>query len=262
MNEQQLDSLKQWFSDYARTFQGEQAALPFALQLKLDHSLRVTDHMRQLATELGWSAEDVRTAEATGLLHDVARFSQFVEFGTFHDPRSLNHGERGWEICQKTGILDGLDPQERQSILEGVRFHNRRVIPEEVREPALRFVRLIRDADKIDIFQIVRTAMEKNQFIDHPEMLLHVSIEGPATPALLDELEKTRTASYKNLQTLADFLLVQLFWVYDIHYAPTFRMVSAHGVVETIESHLPVEERITRVVRAAQAYVAEKARSA
>ena len=255
MNEAKLESLTKWFLDYAESFKNGQPELPFALRLKLNHSLRVTHDMEHIAQELGWPADEVRTAKALGLLHDVARFSQFVEFGTFHDPRSVNHGERGWQICTEMNLLDDCSPQDQQRILDGVRYHNRREIPPEAHPEVLRFIQLIRDADKLDIFKIVDQAIEKKQFHNNPEVLLHVEIEGPPSDVILDELERTRSASYKHLQTLADFMLVQLFWVYDMNYAPTFRRFRERGMLDKIVQLLPDTERIRRIVEEARAHV-------
>ncbi|HBA86182.1 MAG TPA: hypothetical protein DCZ95_19035 [Verrucomicrobia bacterium] len=260
MNEEKLESLTKWFHEYANTFRDRQPVLPFAMQLKLNHSLRVVQDMERIAAALGWPAEEIRTAKALGLLHDVARFSQYAEFGTFHDPRSVNHGERGWQICVDMKLLSDCSPEDRQRILDGVRYHNRRTIPPETSAEALRFVKLIRDADKLDIFRIVDTAIEKNQFLDNPEILLHVEIDGPPTPALLDELEQTRSASYKYLKTLADFLLVQLYWVYDMNYAPTIRCFSERRTLDRIAGRLPDTDRIRRIVQEARAYVEAQAK--
>jgi putative nucleotidyltransferase with HDIG domain len=255
MNEEKLLSLTKWFHEYAQSFKDHQPDLPFAIRLKLNHSLRVAHDMEQIATELGWPTEDVRTAKALGLLHDVARFSQFAEYGTFHDPRSINHGERGWQICLEMKLLADCSTEDQQRILEGVRYHNRREIPPEAHPDALRFIKLIRDADKLDIFKIVDTAIEKNQFRDNPEILLHVEIDGPPNPVVLDELEQTRSASYKNLKTLADFMLVQLFWVYDLNYAPAIRRYHERQTLDHIAKRLPDTDRIRKIIQEARSYV-------
>ena len=255
MNKRKLEWLRQWFDDYAYSFRGHESQLPFALQLKLDHSRRVAALARRIAADLQWPEEEIQTAEALGLLHDVARFSQFVEFGTFHDPRSVNHGERGWQMCQDFKLLEDCAPEDQWKVLEGVRFHNRRTIPEDATAAALPFVKLIRDADKLDIFEIVETAMVQNQFREHPEVLLHVKMDGTPSPVLLEKLEHSRAASYKHLNSLADFLLLQLYWVYDLNYTPSFRVFRERGTLDSIAARLPAGDRISRIVDMARRHV-------
>ncbi|MFH0880871.1 MAG: HD domain-containing protein, partial [Lentisphaerota bacterium] len=182
MNSEQLNLIQNWFLNYTQTFKEEDGKLVFPLQMKMEHSARVVDDSRTLARQAGWTEPDVRVAEAIGWLHDVARFSQFKEFHTFHDPRSANHGEWGWDILKQGDLLVACDPLDRQRVLDGVRYHNRKTIPVETAEDSLRFVKLIRDADKIDIYKIFDDSLAQNLFERYPDALLHVSMEGAVNP--------------------------------------------------------------------------------
>lgn len=55
-----------------------------------------------------WFQSDILIAEAPGLLHDVGRFSQLVEFGTFSDTDSINHGESGYKIIKHFEVFSPL----------------------------------------------------------------------------------------------------------------------------------------------------------
>ncbi len=103
--------------------------MPPPLALKLEHSRRVAENARDIARDLLWSPEDVDLAEALGWLHDVGRFSQFSEFGHFHDTTSVDHGFRGFEIVQAAGLLAHLPENHRRCLMDGVRYHNAKTIP-------------------------------------------------------------------------------------------------------------------------------------
>lgn len=155
MNDSQLQKTREWFKRYIMVFASIDGALHPFLQLKADHSERVAGNARQLAEDSGWNPADANSVEALGWLHDVGRFSQFATYGTFTDATSVNHGERGEEVVRQSEILSALEPAEQSALLDGIRYHNAKTEPDHLDEEGLRFLKLIRDADKLDIFHIV-----------------------------------------------------------------------------------------------------------
>ena len=94
----ELNIIKKWFKAYIDNYMDAEGRLHELLQLKVGHSGRVANDARALATELEWSEGEILRSEALGWLHDIGRFSQFKEYHTFHDAKSINHGQRGWEV--------------------------------------------------------------------------------------------------------------------------------------------------------------------
>jgi putative nucleotidyltransferase with HDIG domain len=255
-----LDVAKDRFNVYAAGFRGPGGALPFALQLKFDHSHRVADDAASIAAELGWNEDLVRTGRAAGLLHDIGRFTQYSQFKTFLDAHSLNHGERGRAVLLEQALLDGCDPSETLAILAAVRHHNCRQLPEDLPPAALPVVRLVRDADKLDILHVINDFVRNKRFDDYPEILLHVDIKGPATPALIRELSEKRTASYENLHSLADINLLRMTWVYSVNYLPTLRLMDRRRLYDELQTTLPAGIEVQGIVDEARAFMAARLR--
>lgn len=260
MTPEQLQTIRLWFLKYTKGFAEADGILSVPLQTKLEHSGRVAEDCRRIAKGEGWRESDILTGEAIGWLHDVARFSQFKEFKTFHDPRSVNHGERGWSILNRAGILNTCDRMDCLRILEGVRYHNRKIIPNEVSTEAIPFVKLIRDADKLDIFEIFQRVLQENLFAAYPEALLHLSADGPIHPAILEDVRQRRNPSYQHIKSSADFLLVQVSWVYDMNYPSALRLFTERNILERIARHLPSDEAVQSVLQVAGEYVEAKTR--
>jgi putative nucleotidyltransferase with HDIG domain len=187
MNNPQLQEIKEWFVGYTRTYASDDKHFCPSLQLKVDHSKRVAENARWLAESLGWNRSETNRAEALGWLHDIGRFSQFAEFGTFMDATSVNHGKRGWEIVRETKILFPLKIEEQTALLEGIRYHNAKTEPDSLTEESLRFLKLIRDADKLDIFHIILDSVQRDGFQDLPGMLPQVILEGPANQKIISD---------------------------------------------------------------------------
>ncbi len=255
MTDLQLNKITDWFTRYTRTFASSDGCFHPPLQLKVDHSQRVADNARQLARDLGWNPSEANRAEALGWLHDVGRFSQFAEFGTFTDATSVNHGERGWEIVREDGILSPLTTEEQNALLDGIRHHNAKTEPDHLDEESLRFLKLIRDADKLDIFHIVLTSIQRDGFQDLPGMLPQVELKGSANPKVIHEIQTRRTCSIMEVRSLVDFLLMQLSWIYDLNYSASFRQIIDRDIIDDLERELPRDHRIEQIVHAVRSHI-------
>ncbi len=256
MKTEELNEIKNWFVIYVRSFSQDNGDLHPFIELKVKHSARVAEDAKGLAEDLSWTSADTNSAEAAGWLHDIGRFSQFMEFGTFHDAESVNHGERGWEIVQQSDVLSALNGRDRECILDGIRYHNSKTIPKNLAGENLAFVRLIRDADKLDIFRVVHDAIEQDGFQELPEMLPQVALDGPTSPRVVQDLQKHQSCSFENVKSLADFLLMQISWIYDINYGPTFKRIAERKVISKIAGKLGQDsEAVNEIVMAAKRFV-------
>jgi hypothetical protein len=254
VTDETLNNIRDWFVSYARQFlesadaHGNQRAM---MELKLAHSRRVAAEARGLARDLGWLSADQNTAEALGWLHDTGRFSQMAEFGTFRDGQSLDHARRGHEVILQANLLHQCSPRRIRQILDSVLHHNALRVPEDVHSDSLGFVRLIRDADKLDIFRIFLDAVLHNRLDDFPEIAHSVDLHGPPSPELLAELAAARVPGYRLIRSLHDWKLVQVSWAYDLFYVPARRRMLDRGVLATLAEMLPRTPEIIAIIATA-----------
>jgi putative nucleotidyltransferase with HDIG domain len=255
-----LQEIQRWFGEYVDDFRGPDGKLPPLLQLKLEHSLRVAQDARGMALDLGWTEADVNTAEAIGILHDVGRFSQYAEFKTLADRRSINHAERSWEVVDQEIVLSGVSTTDCQRIKDAILYHNQIEIPAVVPKDSLPFLRLIRDADKLDIFVIFHELISTDKLEDHPELVFGIRLEGPASPELLDMIRARKNCPFSMIKSLTDFKFIQMSWVYDIHYPPAFERIDQRNIIGKLESLLPPSPEAREVADMARGHVAKRRR--
>ncbi len=248
MKIEQLTRIREWFRSYVDTFCGDDEEWDGAYKLKIAHSGRVAHEIRMLAQALDWSSDAIRTAEAVGWLHDIGRFFQYSEFGTFRDDQSINHGTHGCQVIRQTHILSGLSDDVQQSILDAVCFHNAKVLPSDLGSDSLPLLKLIRDADKLDIFFIVQDALTRDGFRDFPRILPPAKLDGSVNPAVLDGIRGNRVSSINDVRSLADYLLLLLSWIYDINYVPTFQQIATRDIITNILTHLPRDNHVINEV--------------
>ncbi len=239
MQEEQWLVIRDWFRDYGTGFAGPDGKLHAMLQRKAQHSRRVAANAAEIARESGAAPGEVLFVQTAGLLHDVGRFPQFRDYGTFSDPRSVDHGERGFAaLCEDPAFVQ-LDLPGRSDLLASVRYHNKRVLPENLTPSERRLTDIVRDADKLDIFKVILDALENGDFEKNDLVFLHVAPEGPPNPAIVDCIRQGRTASYTDIRNRTDFGLQLLSWAFDLTYAATCRRLLERGLFDAIIARLP-----------------------
>ena len=242
MDQKHFETLKSRFNEYVNSFRDNDGNLHPMMQLKYEHSQRVANEAREVAAALNWKEPELLMAEIIGLLHDVGRFSQFQDFQTYCDSKSVNHGCRGFEVLAKSDWLTRLSQEENHVILESVRLHNCHRLPTTITKDLRLFVNLVRDADKLDIFFVLNNAIEKDTLKNNPEIIWDLPQNIPPSPVIIEDLRYHRQASYENVKSQADFCLLQLCWIYDLNYAPTIKKVSERKIVDRIVQTLPASD--------------------
>jgi len=261
MEQQQLEKLKIWFYDYVKSFYGDDAYVNANLKRKEDHTRRICGEMLYLAKELGLDESQSRLAEAIALLHDVGRFSQFVKYRTYNDAKSTNHSLIALDEIRKANVLDGLDASEREIIGKSILWHGEKELPADLDGQLLRYAKMIRDADKVDIFYTVTSFYV--DYAKNPDKVRLIEIEvedrpGEYTRAIVEQILRQENIDYRDLNTWNDMKLLQLAWVYDINFVPMLKRIKQRKYVETILEYLPNDEQIAKVREKITGYIEQR----
>ena len=141
-----------YFYEYVRTFNLDDKNI----SLKYHHSIRVMKKMLSLSHELSLNEEDTYLAKMIGLLHDIGRFYQINAYHTFSD-HILDHGDYGANLLIKEKLIKKFKIKEEDYpvVYTSIKYHNKYKIPNTLSPREELFLKMIRDADKIDIFYIL-----------------------------------------------------------------------------------------------------------
>jgi hypothetical protein len=256
MNKEQLKGFKVWFDKLVAGFYGDDEYINANLKLKEDHSGRVCTEMLYLADELHLDANQRLIAETIALFHDVGRFPQFANYQTYVDPKSTNHCLLGLEVLRRENVLTELPDDERQIIEAAIRHHGAKELPDNLTGDTLVFSKMIRDADKLDIYNVVIN--EYIQLRDDPDnfkLEIEMPDEPGFTPEVLDAILRGSRIEYKAMRKLNDIKLCVLGWVYDINFAATLRRLKEKRYLEKMLEFLPDNPDIRKVRDKIFAYV-------
>ncbi len=213
------------------------------IKLKIAHTKNVMKNCRAIALNENLCPNDIFIAELCGLFHDVGRFEQFTRFNTFRDEDSLYHGQLGVEILIKEGFLDALLIKTQELIKTVVYNHGLIRIPEETIGQELFFSKLIRDADKIDIYRIV-----SNYYCNSGPRNIALEyglIDSPIiSESILNKFKAKQLIEKEELNTLNDFKTMQLAWIFDLNFEYTRKTILDKGFLDIVlESISSLEQR-------------------
>lgn len=260
MEQSQFDALQRWFDSYVATYGDIEEPGYRNILLKIEHTGRVCRIMKSLADGEGLSPERQRTAAAVALLHDVGRFPQYRRWQTFRDSDSDNHARLSIEVIREQELLTPLPPEERLLIEEAVRLHNQLTLPRRFRSPTDRYIRLIRDADKLDIWSIFRDYFSTGSG-DRPSAATLGFPDLPVvTPACVAELAAGRIIDLKLARVVNDFKLLQISWVYDLNFPSSYRLLQQLGHIEALAETIPGDGQVSAAVALALQTIDRKAR--
>jgi len=253
MNNDTVSSLKNWFACYVSRFYSNDPEYNRPIHLKEEHTKRVCGNIIMIGKELGLSQEDLITAEIIALFHDLGRFRQYELYHTFVDAISLNHARMGLKQIGINKIFSEFPKDKKILISKSIAYHNSASLPESENEKTLFFMKLIRDADKLDIWKV---------FLDYYAEKRHndaVALGLPDKPSFSEKIIKSirmrESAKMKDLKTLNDFKLLQISWVFDINFIPSFRAVKNNNFIGMLEETLPKVKEITGAVKIARDHV-------
>ncbi|MDO9544809.1 MAG: HD domain-containing protein [Synergistaceae bacterium] len=229
------DWTNKWFKSFTDNYKTE-GILHAMLDLKFKHSKRVSLICSEIADSMGWDEYgDSWLAHTAGLLHDVGRFPQYSKYGTFFDSVSVDHGDLGAEIISREFDWEGIPENFRENVISAVKFHNKKLVPTDIKLGAYKWSCLVRDADKIDIFRMVEERIDKGTIF---EMLpRHQPAEGLSSD-LVEEIRKTGSGSYSNASSLQDYRLIQLTWGCDLNFPVSVATIKEEKIIERIREDL------------------------
>ncbi len=231
------------------------------ISLKEDHTRRVCDNIIAIAKSESLGAELTLIAETIALLHDVGRFPQYAQYKTFRDSISVNHGLLGASTLIEKNVLSRLSERERDIVIDSVKFHNAFAIADIEDPDKILLLKLIRDADKLDIWRVFVCYYEGPDE-DKPEAVALGLPDKPSYSAeILPLILKRKIISLSMLKTLNDFKLLQLSWIFDLNFAASFNLLLKGDYIGRIAATLPNTAEILDTVAHVQSYAWGKSRN-
>jgi len=247
-----------WFNNYCNLFTKLTESQQLNFAIKRDHSLRVADIALLLADKLEWTDEEKQIAFLIGLLHDIGRFSQVVEFDTFSDDKSIDHAENAVKILKEGNLFEVLNFENKELVFAAILNHNKFKISDGLTGQELIHAKLIRDADKMDIFKVLTEYyLKRNGKLNHT-LTWELPKGTVVSPSVAKEVLAGKMVSKKNVASEIDVKIMQLSWVYDLNFRTTFEYLAKHRYLESVYNSLPKNDLVIEIYRKIKVYSENK----
>jgi len=256
--EQRFNLAKTKFETYYASFEGlaEEQKKNFAI--KKDHSLRVAEMTLHLAEQLNLSKEEKYLAYLIGLFHDIGRFKQLVDYNTFDDTKSVDHAGLSLEVLKEQNYLSELSDQQTDIVLCAIEWHNKRELPKNLSEEKLLFARLIRDADKLDIFKVLCDYYTNPKAIANHTLTWEMPKGSVVSPTVKKQILKGGLVAKENITNELDIKVMQLSWVYDFNFKASFNEIISKRYLEKIYNSMPKNDSVIEIYRRVKVYSQNK----
>lgn len=217
--------------------------------LKYNHSYRVSNLSKMLAESLGLNSDDVKLATIIGLLHDIGRFEQIKKFNTLKDINTMDHGDYGAYLLFEEGLISRFtDDKKNYEIIKAcVKEHNKYEISKELDERTLLFVKIIRDADKLDIYNYL-TNLNQSEF----------ECEGEISKEVKEIFYSNKAIDNKVKKTKADWAIGILTFIYDINFNESFKYVNEEKFVSKLLNRVNNKDKYKEYFEHVEKYIQNK----
>lgn len=180
------------------------------IKSKYNHSYRVMKLCEMYAKELSWNKSDIELAKIIGLLHDFGRFEQYKVYNSFIDKNTIDHADYSVEQLFDKGLITKFTRRKKdyEVIKFAIKNHNKFDIPKCNDEKMVKFAKLIRDADKVDIMYVLGYGKEikekgKDEVISNE---------------VLEYINKHKLIPYTIPSNYNDRIVVQFAFTFDLNY--------------------------------------------
>lgn len=257
--------MKEWvnistetFNSYINSFKELTDNQQLNFDIKKEHSQRVADISLQLAEKLEFTEEECQLAYFIGLFHDIGRFPQLVEFDTFYDEESVDHAELGIKVLAEEEAFRKLDFASNDLFLTAIANHNKLKLQDGLSEEQLKFAKLIRDADKLDILRVLTDYYSNRNAAPNHTLTWDLPKGTVVSPVVAKEVMAGRLVAKKHVASEIDVKIMQLSWVFDLNYKPSFESLFKNRFLEKIYDTLSKNDLVIDIYRKVKVYSENK----
>lgn len=231
-----LENSKQSFNTYSKSFDMNNENI----SRKYYHTYRVMSLSQSIAESLNLTQEQVDLSIIIGLLHDIARFEQWTKYETYSDLVSFDHGEYGVKILEENNFIREFIKEDKYDdiIKKAIRNHNKLNIEEGLSEEELLQTKIIKDADKLDIYFLNEELFEK--YKDEIE-------NGIIKENVIKQIKENTLVRREKDFTPIDRLLVNLAFVFDLNFKYSFKYLKEKDYINKIIDRFSFKNKETKI---------------
>lgn len=253
-----VQNTKNLFDNYINSFTSFSEEQKKNAEIKRNHSYRVADNCRLLSSEIVVYSFDQDLAYIIGLLHDIGRFQQLADYNTFDDSKSIDHADLAVELIMDKRIFGENNFEEQDLILNAIRNHNKFELPKKISQEEMMYSHLLRDADKIDILNVITDYYSKQNKSPNHTLTWELPKGTTVSKKVAKDVLAGKQVFKKDVETEIDVKIMQLSWIFDLNFRPSIEFVLKNRFLEKIYNTLSKTDTIIEIYRKVKIYAQNK----
>ena len=235
------------FKKYLKPFISAQYKDDINVLRNIIHTEKVVENILILADSLELSENEKFTAEVVALFHDIGRF--WILLQEESERIKYDHAEVSIEYLNKNHTFNSLDESVRSILIEVIRNHHLPEIQKKDNGSALFFLKLLRDADKLDILRSTTDYLFNRKKRSNMAQELGLSEKLVVTDSFCQVIIEGGIPNKNDLVTFSDFLLYQMSWVFDLNFRKSYQMLNQKQYIRHIYDTLPKTDSVFEIYR-------------
>lgn len=233
-----LEQAKKEFLEYTNKYD----ITNISIERKIGHSIRVMEISAKIAENLDLTQEQIELAALIGLLHDIGRFEQMKRYNTFKDLKSIDHGDLGVEILKKDNYIRSFIKEEiyDEIILKAIKNHNKYLIEPRLTDEQMLFARIIRDADKLDIFYegVEMFWMQEKEIAEVEQNMISKEI--------FELFKEKRSINRNMVKNSTDGVVNFMSFIFDLNFEYSYKVLKQNDYINKIIDKFSFKHEETR----------------
>lgn len=245
-----IECCKKLFNEYIKRYDFNNEKI----HLKYGHTLRVVDFCEDISRTLNLSGEDIELARLIGLLHDLGRFEQIKMYDTYNDDISIDHASLAIEILQKDNYIDKFvkDGASKKIIMEAIVNHNKFKINDKLDSRTELFAKIIRDADKLDIMNLIVNGKLEITFNS-----------GRISCTVLDSILHQQEVHNTDVNSKIDNYVSSVAFVFDLNFDYSIKYIKDKNLLSILIDNIAIrndneKEKLLAIKVAVSEYIKER----
>lgn len=235
-----VENLRYRVGEYIDSFKDYDTNVLKHIFLKKKHIFEVEKLITDIGNSIALNVEDISKARAIALLHDIGRFVQYTKYHTFSDRDSENHSIIALRVIGQEGFLDEF--ADKLLIEKAIMNHNVAKIHSNIIGKELLFSKLIRDADKADIYRVVLEYYNDPMAMNDETVRLGLPNTDEVSEMVYNSIMNSETVMISEMKSIIDFKLLQLSWIYEIHFSRTFEIIFENDYINKLFLCIPLSK--------------------
>lgn len=231
------------------------------IAIKVKHTYKTVEVAKKISEDLGLNNEQVLISQLIALLHDIGRFEQLRIYNTFRDKDSIDHAELGIKILFDDGLIRKFisDTKYDEIIYKAIKNHNKFKIEEGLNEEELLQAKIIRDADKTDIFRVFVEDIEKDMGVLYNYKELSKQL---VSPNIMKDFEHYKQSNRDNFTRDIDNYINIIAFIFDYNFIKGLRIIKENNYIERVMKPICIcedtKEQMQKIINIANRYISER----